>query len=59
MGQLIVLKTHDGGTPGRSNDGITWKWFNQEGAPDIQNISAWPHLCKKEIIEGNIVIHTW
>ena len=59
VGQILALKTHDGGTPGRTMDGITWKWFDPNGdfIPKIENIPFWPHLCKKEIIEGNIVIH--
>jgi len=59
VGQILAVKTHDGGTPGRTMDGITWKWFDPNGdfIPGTENISSWPHLCKKEIIEGNIVIH--
>lgn len=58
LGQIIVLKTHDGGSPGMSRDGITWKWFpNTQFADGIGNTSNWPHLCKKEIIGGNIVVH--
>ncbi len=59
IGQIIALKTHDGGSPGMSRDGITWKWFDPEASfvPGIANISGWPHLCKKEIIGGNIVVH--
>jgi len=59
IGQIIALKMHDGGTPGISNDGITWKWFDPQSpyAPGIDNISDWPHLCKKTITGGNIVIH--
>ena len=59
LGQIIALKMHDGATPGRNGDGITWKWFDPEAAfvPGIGNIEEWPHLCKKTIIGGNIVIH--
>ena len=59
IGQIIALKVHDGGTPGVNGDGITWKWFSPEGlfVPTIENIALWPHLCKKEIIGGNIVVH--
>ena len=58
-GQIIALKMHDGGSPGMSRDGITWKWFNPEASfvPAIGNRSDWPHLCKKEIIGGNLVVH--
>ena len=58
-GQIIVLKMHDGGSPGMSRDGITWKWFDPNAlfVPGMGNISSWPHLCKKVIIGGNIVVH--
>jgi hypothetical protein len=55
-GQIIALKTHDGGSPGMSNDKISWKWFAPENAPDIDILSGY-HLCQKEIIGGNIVVH--
>jgi len=59
LGQIIALKVHDRDTPGVDGDGITWKWFDPEAAfvPGIENIEAWPHLCKKTIIGGNILIH--
>lgn len=58
IGQIIALKTHDGGLPSRSDDGITWKWFpNTEFVNGVGETAAWPHLCKKDIIGGNIVIH--
>jgi hypothetical protein len=59
-GQLIAMKLHDGGSPGMSNDGITWKWFDPEAdfVPAVENIALWPHLCKKTIIDGNLVVHT-
>lgn len=59
VGQIIVVKGHDGGTPGVNGDGITWKWFSPEGSfvPSISNTADWPHLCKKTILEGNIKIH--
>ena len=59
VGQIIVGKMHDGGTPGVDLDGITWKWFHPENPnlPSIDDIAAWPHLCKKTIIGGNLKIH--
>ena len=59
LGQIIAVKLHDGGTPGTDGDGITWKWFDPENlsAPCIEEWNAWPHLCKKTIIGGNLVIH--
>lgn len=61
LGQYLALRTHDGGSPGRTKDGITWKWFHPAGTfiPSIENIPEWPHLCKKEIMEGNIVVHSY
>ena len=59
LGQFIVMKMHDGGTPGISGDGITWKWYDPE-ASSVNTIfteAIWPHLCKKVIIGGNIVVH--
>lgn len=60
VGQLIAVKVHDGGTPGARNDGITWRWYSTSGVfiPSIENYLDWPHLCKKTIIEGNLVVHT-
>jgi hypothetical protein len=59
VGQIIVGKLHDGGTPAVDLDGITWKWFHPENPnlPSIDDIAAWPHLCKKTIIGGNLKIH--
>jgi hypothetical protein len=62
IGQILALKTHDIGTPGISNDRITWKWFDPGNYPTTQEMSVEPaivHLCKKEIIEGNVVIHLY
>ncbi len=60
VGQIIAVKVHDGGTPGAGNDGITWRWYSSEGAfvPDAGNHSDWPHLCKKTIVEGNLIVHS-
>ncbi|HSG80879.1 MAG TPA: hypothetical protein VLC48_01410, partial [Gemmatimonadota bacterium] len=59
IGQTIAVKMHDGGTPGADNDGITWKWFAESYActPQIEDFASWCKLCKKEIVEGNLVIH--
>jgi hypothetical protein len=60
VGQILVGKAHDGGTPGISGDGITWKWFDADDPtlPSLDDITAWPHLCGKTILAGNIVVHT-
>ena len=59
LGQIIVLKVHDQGTPGINGDGITWKWFIPEImlVPSIEYVDGWKNLCKKTIIGGNIVVH--
>jgi hypothetical protein len=59
VGQVLAIKLHDGGTPGTDGDGITWKWFSGEDPelPQITDRASWPHLCKKMILEGNLMIH--
>jgi len=59
IGQIIALKVHDAATPGAAGDGITWKWFSPTGSfvPTVSNTNEWPHLCKKNIIGGNLVVH--
>jgi hypothetical protein len=54
VGQYVVAKMHDKGSPG-TNDGITWKWFiNLDGF----TIDGEPkNLCKKEILDGNLTVH--
>ncbi|UCF64430.1 MAG: hypothetical protein JSW33_00975 [bacterium] len=62
VGQILAAKVHDVGTPGTNGDGITWKWFDADDpnvpAPaDETTVGTWPHLCKKTIIAGNLVVH--
>lgn len=59
VGQIIAVKVHDADTPGMDGDGITWKWFraNAPHLPDIGDTGNWPHLCKKTIVAGNLVVH--
>jgi hypothetical protein len=64
VGQIIVVKMFDGGSPGALNDHITWKWF---AAPANETeLQAWldlysstepKNLCKKTILGGNLTIH--
>jgi hypothetical protein len=56
LGQIIVGKVHDKGTPG-IYDGLSWKWFSPDAAPSIENPSSCTGLCKKTIAGGNIVVH--
>lgn len=66
LGQVIAIKMHDKGTPG-IYDGLSWKWFSPSGAfvPSIENHGSWGQpnnqglvkLCKKTIVEGNLVVH--
>jgi hypothetical protein len=55
VGQVVLVKVHDVGTPGTNGDGIAWKWM----APGtVLDLSLEPkHMCKKEIIDGNLVVH--
>jgi len=63
IGQILAVKVHDVGTPGTNGDGITWKWFDPDDErvanQNLENIgvSNWPHLCKKIILAGNLVVH--
>ena len=54
VGQYVVVKTHDKGSPG-TNDGITWKWFDSLDGFSIE--SEPQKLCKKTILAGNLVVH--
>jgi len=60
VGQYVVVKVHDGGTPATNGDGIKWKWFasgaQRESLPD-PGVFVEPKLCKKTILGGNLVIH--
>jgi hypothetical protein len=56
VGQKIVVKVRDLATSGIYGDHITWKWFAPESAPSITDVEP-QHLCKKDIIGGNITIH--
>lgn len=54
VGQYVVVKMHDKGSPGTA-DGITWKWFESLNGFSIESE---PHkLCKKTILSGNLVVH--
>jgi len=55
VGQVVLVKVHDVGTPGTNGDGIAWKWM----APGTDlDLSLEPkQMCKKEIIGGNLVVH--
>ena len=68
VGQFLAIKMHDVDTPAVDGDGITWKWFAAGTAPQILDVAGvypdgyadeykWPHLCKKTILGGNLMIH--
>jgi hypothetical protein len=63
IGQILVIKVHDVGTPGTNGDGITWKWFDptdeRVANQNLENtdVTSWPHLCKKTILSGNLKVH--
>ena len=54
VGQSVVIKMHDKGSPG-INDGITWKWFENLDGFSIE--SEPKRLCKKIILNGNLTVH--
>jgi hypothetical protein len=58
VGQRLVGKMHDGGSPGASFDGITWRWFlpDDPALPVIEDVASWPHLCRKDILAGNLTV---
>lgn len=56
VGQYVVAKMHDKGSPG-INDGITWKWVTNLDGFAIEEEPK--HLCKKEILSGNLKVHIW
>lgn len=60
IGQVIGIKLRDLATPGANGDHITWRWFapDDPDRPDINDITGWPHLCRKTILAGNLVVHT-
>ena len=60
VGQTIAVKVFDGGTPGINGDSIHWKWYgpNHQPLPDIQGKTGWGHKCQKNIVAGNLVVHT-
>jgi hypothetical protein len=60
VGQTIAVKVFDGGTPGINGDSIHWKWNgpNHQPLPDIQDNTRWGHICQKNIVAGNLVVHT-
>jgi hypothetical protein len=63
IGQILVVKVHDVSTPGSTGDGITWKWFDTEDTRvanqilETTPVDEWPHLCKKTILGGNLIVH--
>jgi hypothetical protein len=62
VGQILAVKVHDVGTPGTNGDGITWKWFDPDDGRVANQyletgVNNWPHLCKKTILAGNLVVH--
>jgi hypothetical protein len=58
IGQALFVKVRDGSTPAVPSDRIHWKWYNSaapEAMPSVDEF-PWTHLCKKEILAGNIVV---
>lgn len=65
VGQMLLAKVKDYGTPGWTVDHITWKWYSaptteEELAITLdQFLNDRPELklCKKTILSGNLVVH--
>lgn len=65
VGQLLLAKVKDYGTPGWAVDHITWKWFSaptteeelQDTMEQFLNDLPGLKLCKKTILGGNLVVH--
>jgi len=59
IGQFMAVKVHDVTTPATDGDGLAWKWFAPDdiGLLDISDVDSWPHLCRKTILAGNLVVH--
>ena len=65
VGQILLAKVKDLGSPGLETDHITWKWFAAPTAPEqlavmlgkLTSDSPDLKLCKKTILGGNLVVH--
>ena len=67
IGQVVIGWAQDGGAKAVQGDRISWKWFAPD-APKVLDIEAaiaagdevtWPcKLCEKEIIGGNLMVHS-
>ena len=54
VGQYIIVKIHDKGSPG-TEDGIAWKWYESLDGFAIEDEPK--KLCKKTILGGNPAVH--
>ena len=54
VGQYIIVKIHDKGSPG-TEDGIAWKWYESIDGFAIEDEPK--KLCKKTILAGNLAVH--
>ena len=65
VGQIVAVVVDDGGTPGTNGDTLRWSWFadpydpagSYAPPPSITDLGAWPELCDKPILGGNLVTH--
>lgn len=65
VGQMLLAKVKDYGTPGWAVDHMTWKWFSVPTTEEElvitldQFLNDRPELklCKKTILSGNLVVH--
>lgn len=65
-GQYVIGWIYDGGTPAVRGDRISWKWMAADAPKLVSILDAiaeneeipWPcHLCEKEILGGNFMLH--
>ncbi len=54
VGQYVIVKIHDKGSPG-TEDGIAWKWYESLDGFVIEDEPK--KLCKKTILGGNLAAH--
>lgn len=59
VGDFMALVVYDGGTPGTKGDELRWRWYGENhphvSIPDHIELGE---LCQKDIISGNLVVHT-
>jgi hypothetical protein len=58
LGQYVVVKLTDNGTPGPGYDQLAWHWFAPAYGATLDVTNGYSgHLCWKTILGGNLMIH--